>query len=264
MSTPSSGECNRSASRTACWAYSSAPRSRVKRDRPPPRHCGVLGEGLQPSASRARSRTTARSARPREPGEQAACARRPNASRSSLVTNPSPPPRVPSGSRRAPTVRAGAPPRDLNGLGKDAAQIISRLNGFTQVQTRSTTHRQAHDRMGKGVFEVSVGRSRCYGADRRREGVAILHHEGVDVSITGNSTNPTRFPASARRDVQEGVRPAGQALLSVASGGGTGSHPAPRQHGRKVRVLRYEPTPWPMHSMRSSPGSSSGYRARGR
>ena len=82
----------------------------------------------------------------------------------------------------------------LNGLGKDAAQIIARINGFTYVQTRFdyatgvlTVVRE------KAYSSGERGKVRCFGADDVREGVAINHHEGVDVSITGNSTNPTRF-----------------------------------------------------------------------
>ena len=82
----------------------------------------------------------------------------------------------------------------LNGLGKDAAQIISRINGFTYVQTQFDYYTGEL----KIVREVRYSEGeradvRCYGADDVREGVAIMHHEGVDVSITGNSTNPTRF-----------------------------------------------------------------------
>ena len=82
----------------------------------------------------------------------------------------------------------------LNGLGKDAAQIISRINGFTYVQTQFDYY------TGELAIVKEIAYSkgeraevRCYGADDVREGVAIMHHEGVDVSITGNSTNPTRF-----------------------------------------------------------------------
>ena len=82
----------------------------------------------------------------------------------------------------------------LNGLGKDAAQIISRINGFTYVQTQFDYYTGEL----KIVREIRYSEGeradvRCYGADDVREGVAIMHHEGVDVSITGNSTNPTRF-----------------------------------------------------------------------
>ena len=82
----------------------------------------------------------------------------------------------------------------LNGLGKDAAQIISRINGFTYVQTQFDYYTGEL----KIVREIPYSKGeraavRCYGADDVREGVAIMHHEGVDVSITGNSTNPTRF-----------------------------------------------------------------------
>ena len=82
----------------------------------------------------------------------------------------------------------------LNGLGKDAAQIISRINGFTYVKTKFDYYTSEL----KIVEEIKYSDTeranvRCFGADDVREGVAIMHHEGVDVSITGNSTNPTRF-----------------------------------------------------------------------
>ena len=82
----------------------------------------------------------------------------------------------------------------LNGLGKDAAQIISRINGFTYVQTQFD-YFTGKLNIVREIRHSETERAdvRCYGADDVREGVAIMHHEGVDVSITGNSTNPTRF-----------------------------------------------------------------------
>lgn len=83
----------------------------------------------------------------------------------------------------------------LNGLGKDAAHIISRINGFTYVQTQFdyATSELTITKEKKAYSDGERGKVRCYGADDVREGVAIMHQEGVDVSITGNSTNPTRF-----------------------------------------------------------------------
>ena len=111
----------------------------------------------------------------------------------------------------------------LNGLGKDAAQIISRINGFTYVQT------QFDYASGKVnvVKEIPYSQSeranvRCYGADDVREGVAIMHLEGVDVSITGNSTNPTRFQHPVAGTYKKECIEQGKKYFSVASGGGTG------------------------------------------
>jgi len=111
----------------------------------------------------------------------------------------------------------------LNGLGKDAAQIISRINGFTYVQT------QFDYASGKVniVKEIPYSESeranvRCYGADDVREGVAIMHLEGVDVSITGNSTNPTRFQHPVAGTYKKECIEQGKKYFSVASGGGTG------------------------------------------
>ena len=111
----------------------------------------------------------------------------------------------------------------LNGLGKDAAQIISRINGFTYVQTQFDYY------TGKLsiVREIRYSEGeradvRCYGADDVREGVAIMHHEGVDVSITGNSTNPTRFQHLVAGTYKKWALENGKKYFSVASGGGTG------------------------------------------
>ena len=111
----------------------------------------------------------------------------------------------------------------LNGLGKDAAQIISRINGFTYVQTQFDYY------TGKLsiVREIRYSEGeradvRCYGADDVREGVAIMHHEGVDVSITGNSTNPTRFQHLVAGTYKKWANENDKKYFSVASGGGTG------------------------------------------
>ena len=111
----------------------------------------------------------------------------------------------------------------LNGLGKDAAQIISRINGFTYVQT------QFDYASGKVAIvketrysEGERANVRCYGADDVREGVAIMHLEGVDVSITGNSTNPTRFQHPVAGTYKKECIEQDKKYFSVASGGGTG------------------------------------------
>ena len=109
----------------------------------------------------------------------------------------------------------------LNGLGKDAAQIISRINGFTYTQFDYATG-ELHI-----VREIPYSKGeraavRCYGADDVREGVAIMHHEKVDVSITGNSTNPTRFQHPVAGTYKKECVEQGKKYFSVASGGGTG------------------------------------------
>lgn len=111
----------------------------------------------------------------------------------------------------------------LNGLGKDAAMIISRINGFNYVQTQFD--------YGTGDLKIvrekkysegTRGSVKCYGADDVREGVAIMRHEGVDVSITGNSTNPTRFQHPVAGTYKKECIEQGRKYFSVASGGGTG------------------------------------------
>ena len=146
----------------------------------------------------------------------------------------------------------------LNGLGKDAAQIISRINGFTYVQTQ----------FDYGTGELHIVREipyskgeranvRCFGADDVREGVAIMHHEGVDVSITGNSTNPTRFQHPVAGTYKKECVEMGKKYFSVASGGGTGRtlHPdnmaaGPASYGMTDTMGR-------MHSDAQFAGSSS-------
>ena len=111
----------------------------------------------------------------------------------------------------------------LNGLGKDAAQIISRINGFTYVRTQfdyatgklAITESKAYSKGEKAAVN-------CYGADDVREGVAIMRHEGVDVSITGNSTNPPRFQHPVAGTYKKECVENGRRYFSVASGGGTG------------------------------------------
>ena len=147
----------------------------------------------------------------------------------------------------------------LNGLGKDAAQIISRINGFTYVQTQFDYFTSEL----KVVKEIPYGNNpsrlkvKCYGADDVREGVAILWHENVDVSITGNSTNPTRFQHPVAGTYKKERVLAGKPYFSVASGGGTGRtlHPdnmaaGPASYGMTDTMGR-------MHSDAQFAGSSS-------
>jgi len=146
----------------------------------------------------------------------------------------------------------------LNGLGKDAAQIISRINGFTYVQTQFDYYTGEV----KVVREIAYSKGeraqvRCYGADDVREGVAIMHLEGVDVSITGNSTNPTRFQHPVAGTYKKECIELGKKYFSVASGGGTGRtlHPdnmaaGPASYGMTDTMGR-------MHSDAQFAGSSS-------
>ena len=111
----------------------------------------------------------------------------------------------------------------LNGLGKDAAFIISRINGFTYVCTDYDFY---NDEL-KVVYEKAYSNGdkakvKCYGANDVLEGVAIMKHEGVDVSITGNSTNPTRFQHLVAGTYKKWANENGKKYFSVASGGGTG------------------------------------------
>ena len=111
----------------------------------------------------------------------------------------------------------------LNGLGKDAAQIIARINGFTYVQTQFDYFTGKLNIVREIRYsETERADVRCYGADDVREGVAIMHSEGVDVSITGNSTNPTRFQHPVAGTYKKECIEQGKKYFSVASGGGTG------------------------------------------
>ena len=146
----------------------------------------------------------------------------------------------------------------LNGLGKDAAQIISRINGFTYVQTQFDYY------TGKLsiVREIRYSEGeradvRCYGADDVREGVAIMHHEGVDVSITGNSTNPTRFQHPVAGTYKKECIEAGKKYFSVASGGGTGRTLHPDNMGAGPASYGMTDTMGRMHSDAQFAGSSS-------
>lgn len=111
----------------------------------------------------------------------------------------------------------------LNGLGKDAAYIISRINGFTYVKTQfDYAASKLNVVLEKPFSDGERAKVRCYGADDVREGVAINHLEGVDVSITGNSTNPTRFQHPVAGTYKKECVELGKKYFSVASGGGTG------------------------------------------
>ena len=111
----------------------------------------------------------------------------------------------------------------LNGLGKDAAQIISRINGFTYVQTQFDYMTGEVNVIEEKAYSNGLrAKVKCYGADDVREGVAIMRKEGVDVSITGNSTNPTRFQHPVAGTYKKECMENGHPYFSVASGGGTG------------------------------------------
>ncbi|MBR5271135.1 MAG: GGGtGRT protein [Clostridia bacterium] len=146
----------------------------------------------------------------------------------------------------------------LNGLGKDAAKIISRINGFTYVQTQFDYHTGKVAVVSETAYsEGERAKVRCYGADDVREGVAIMHLEGVDVSITGNSTNPTRFQHPVAGTYKKECIEQGKKYFSVASGGGTGRtlHPdnmaaGPASYGMTDTMGR-------MHSDAQFAGSSS-------
>ena len=146
----------------------------------------------------------------------------------------------------------------LNGLGKDAAQIISRINGFTYVETEMDYYTgQVKEVFRKSYSEGLRAKVNCYGANDVTEGVAIMHKEGVDVSITGNSTNPTRFQHPVAGTYKKECIEQGKKYFSVASGGGTGRtlHPdnmaaGPASYGMTDTMGR-------MHSDAQFAGSSS-------
>ncbi len=146
----------------------------------------------------------------------------------------------------------------LNGLGKDAAKIISRINGFTHVETEFDYFTGELKEVSRTAYsDGERAKVNCYGADDVREGVAIMHHEGVDVSITGNSTNPTRFQHPVAGTYKKECVEQGKKYFSVASGGGTGRtlHPdnmaaGPASYGMTDTMGR-------MHSDAQFAGSSS-------
>ena len=146
----------------------------------------------------------------------------------------------------------------LNGLGKDAAQIISRINGFTYVQTQFDYY-SGDLKVVKEIAYSSGARAnvRCYGADDVREGVAIMHKEGVDVSITGNSTNPTRFQHPVAGTYKKECVEQGKKYFSVASGGGTGRTLHPDNMGAGPASYGMTDTMGRMHSDAQFAGSSS-------
>ena len=146
----------------------------------------------------------------------------------------------------------------LNGLGKDAAKIISRINGFTYVQTEYDYYTGELKEVQRIAYSDGLrSKVNCYGANDVREGVAIMHKEGVDVSITGNSTNPTRFQHPVAGTYKKECIEQGKKDFSVASGGGTGRtlHPdnmaaGPASYGMTDTLGR-------MHSDAQFAGSSS-------
>lgn len=146
----------------------------------------------------------------------------------------------------------------LNGLGKDAALIISRINGFTYVQTEFDYATGELKIVREKAYSDGLrAKVRCYGVDDVREGVAVMHHEKVDVSITGNSTNPTRFQHPVAGTYKKECGEQGKKYFSVASGGGTGRtlHPdnmaaGPASYGMTDTMGR-------MHSDAQFAGSSS-------
>ena len=146
----------------------------------------------------------------------------------------------------------------LNGLGKDAAQIIARINGFTYVETEYDYYTgELKEVFRKAYSDGPRAKVNCYGANDVREGVAIMWKENVDVSITGNSTNPTRFQHPVAGTYKKERIKAGKKYFSVASGGGTGRtlHPdnmaaGPSSYGMTDTMGR-------MHSDAQFAGSSS-------
>lgn len=146
----------------------------------------------------------------------------------------------------------------LNGLGKDAAYVISRINGFTYVETKFDYYTGKLEVVREVAFSKGPrAKVKCYGSDDVREGVAIMHKEGVDVSITGNSTNPTRFQHPVAGTYKKECVEQGKKYFSVASGGGTGRtlHPdnmaaGPASYGMTDTMGR-------MHSDAQFAGSSS-------
>ena len=146
----------------------------------------------------------------------------------------------------------------LNGLGKDAAYIISRINGFTYVKTQMDYYANEVNVVSETAFsDGDKAKVRCYGVDDVNEGVAVMRLEKVDVSITGNSTNPTRFQHPTAGTYKKWCNENGKKYFSVASGGGTGRtlHPdnmaaGPASYGMTDTMGR-------MHSDAQFAGSSS-------
>jgi hypothetical protein len=146
----------------------------------------------------------------------------------------------------------------LNGLGKDAAHIISRINGFTHVITKFDYNTGTLEIVQETPYSKGErAHVKCYGADDVREGVAINHHEGVDVSITGNSTNPTRFQHPVAGTYKKECQAKGKKYFSVASGGGTGRTLHPDNMGAGPASYGMTDTMGRMHSDAQFAGSSS-------
>ena len=146
----------------------------------------------------------------------------------------------------------------LNGLGKDAAYIISRINGFTYCQTKFDYATGKVEVVKKTAFsDGERAKVNCYGADDVREGVAIMWLEGVDVSITGNSTNPTRFQHPVAGTYKKECVLAGKKYFSVASGGGTGRTLHPDNMAAGPASYGFTDTLGRMHSDAQFAGSSS-------
>lgn len=146
----------------------------------------------------------------------------------------------------------------LNGLGKDAAQVISRINGFTFVETEMDYYTgEVKEVFRKSYSEGLRAKVNCYGANDVTEGVAIMHKEGVDVSITGNSTNPTRFQHPVAGTYKKECIEQGKKYFSVASGGGTGRTLHPDNMGAGPASYGMTDTMGRMHSDAQFAGSSS-------
>lgn len=146
----------------------------------------------------------------------------------------------------------------LNGLGKDAAYIISRINGFTYVQTKFNYYTEELEIVSERAFSKGDrAKIRCYGCDDVNEGVAVMRHEHVDVSITGNSTNPTRFQHPVAGTYKKWCVENGKKYFSVASGGGTGRTLHPDNMAAGPASYGLTDTMGRMHSDAQFAGSSS-------
>ena len=243
----------------ACWAYIVGAAIAIKKDcRRAADAAAAIGEGLQAFCIPVPLLTRERLVWDTATWARCFWRRRPTASASWLATSPSQPLRAPSVSPRRQTKFARNPPRDLKRLGKDAAQIIARINGFTYVETQYDYYTgELKEVFRKAYSDGPRAKVNCYGANDVREGVAIMWKEGVDVSITGNSTNPTRFQHPVAGTYKKECVEAGKKYFSVASGGGTGRtlHPdnmaaGPASYGMTDTMGR-------MHSDAQFAGSSS-------
>jgi hypothetical protein len=146
----------------------------------------------------------------------------------------------------------------LNGLGKDAAYIISRINGFTYVKTSYDYYNDVLTVEEERPFSKGErAKVKCYGCDDVNEGVAVLRHEGVDVSITGNSTNPTRFQHLVAGTYKKWAIENGKRYFSVASGGGTGRTLHPDNMGAGPASYGLTDSMGRMHGDAQFAGSSS-------